>query len=212
MTSAQITAAIRSKILESGTEILSDAIVLLYANLTYQDICKRIFPNDHILTATVTFTAGVGTLPATFGTLYGDAVDSASDYNYFPELSIDDFNKQTLSQGVTIEGSTIKALPTTTTSLKVKYYPTFPDLTASVNPTINTYFHECIIWGTLSRAYEDMQDLENSVFYGNKYEQELEKKIAMLSNFEEGNQRSGQMFRHQDLIGDMFSGADPNHF
>jgi hypothetical protein len=198
MTTPQITAAIRAKILESGTELLSDATVLLYANFTYQDICKRIFPNDHILTATVTFTAGVGTLPATFGTLYGDPTDSAS--NRFPELSIDDFNKKTLEQAVTVEGATIKVLPTTTTSLTVKYYPTFPDLTASVNPTINSYFHECIIWGTLSRCYEDMQSLEDSVFYGNKYEQELNKKIAMQSQFEEGNQRSGEFFNYQQLI------------
>lgn len=200
MTTNEITAGVRANVLEIGTEIVSDASILLKANLAYQDICKRIFPNDHILTATVTFTAGVGTLPTTFGTLYGDTVDSASAYNYFPELSIDDFNKQTLSQAVTIEGSTIKVYPTTTTSLIVKYYPTFPTLTASVNPTINNYFHECIVDGATWRVFKELQDLENSSYYKNEYETELNKKIAMLSNYEEGSQRSGQFFNYQTLI------------
>ncbi len=196
MTTNQITTAVRSKVLESGTEILSDAIILLYANLAYQDVCKKIFPNSQILSATVTFTAGTGTLPTDFGTLYGDPMHGTA--NFFPELSIEDFNKQTLAQSVTIEGGVMKVFPTTTASLTIKYYPAFPDLTASVNPTINSFFHEPIIYGTLARCYE--------------FKATLDQKMADQSNFDEGNQRAGQMFEHQNLIGGLSDSANPNGF
>lgn len=195
--------------LEEGTEIISDATILLYANLTQQDIFKRAFPNDQILSATITFTNGVGTLPTRFGTLYGDAFKTLGDY--YPELSIDDFNKQTTSKAVTIEGGTIKVIPTTTTSLTVKYYPTFADMTALVDPTINSYFHEPIIYGILYRAYEDLQDESLSDRYFQKYDNMLKDKIAVQSNYEEGNQRAGQLFSEQSLISDN-SYNSPNYF
>lgn len=211
MTTNQILQAIRAKALETTTEVLSDATVLLYANLAYQDVSKRVFPNDQILSATVTFTNGVGTLPSQFGTLYGDAVDSASSTNYFPELSIDDFNKQTLAQAVTIESGTIKVYPTTTASLTIKYYPTFPDLTTAVNPTINSYFHLPIVYGALSMVHEDLQDEALVKFYEEKYEKMLTERMAHQSMYEEGNQRSSQMFSQQDLIGGLSSDS-PNFF
>jgi len=198
MTTAQILQLVRAKILETSTEIITDETLLIYANLTKEDIVKRAFPNNQIASATITFTNGVGTLPTDFGTMYGDAFKELN--NYFPELSIDDFQKQTLAQAVTIEGGTIKVYPTTTASLTIKYYPTYPDLTASVNPTFDAYFHEPIIYGTLSRVYEDLQDQDLATFNGVKYENMLNQKIANQSNYEEGNQRSGQMFSEQNLL------------
>jgi hypothetical protein len=199
MTTSQILALVRAKILESTSDIIDDATLLLYANFTKEDIVKRAFPNNQIGSATITFTNGVGTLPSDFGTMYGDGFKTLNDY--FPELSIEDFNKQTLKQGVTIEGGAMKVYPTTTASLTIKYYKTYPDLTASINPTFDAYFHEPIVYGTLSRAYEDLQDPELSAFYGTKYENMLNQKIANQSNYEEGNQRSAQMFSEQDLLG-----------
>jgi hypothetical protein len=209
MTTNQILQMVRAKVLESTTEIVTDAMLLLQVNLTYQDVYKRIFPNDQILTATVTFTNGVGSLPASFGTLYGDALQGTN--NFFPELSIDDFNKQTLAQAVTIENNTIKVYPTTTASLVVKYYPTFPELTTGVNPTINSYFHYPIVLGATSMVLEDLQDEERSKYYYDKYEAELTRRLAVQSNYEEDNQRGGQFFIHQDLIGGLSNG-DPNSF
>jgi hypothetical protein len=212
MTTNTITQLARAKLLETTSELISDATILIYANLAQQDIYKRAFPNDQILSATVTFTNGVGTLPTRFGTLYGDPVDS-SGANFFPELSIDDFNKETLAQAVTIEGATIKVYPTTTASLTVKYYPTFADITSASNPTINSYFHELIIYGILFRAYEDLQDESLAKYYKDKYETDLEQKIAIQSNYEEGNQRSAQMFSAQTLISETGTmGGDPNFF
>lgn len=209
MTTNQILQTVRAKVLETTTEVLTDATLLLYVNLTYQDVYKRIFPNDQILSATVTFTNGVGSLPATFGTLYGDALEGTN--NFFPELSIEDFNKQTTAQGVTIEGGQMKVFPTTTSSLTIKYYPTFPDLTTSVNPTINSYFHYPIVLGATSMVHEDLQDEQLSKYYYDKYEAELTRRMSVQSNYEEDNQRGGQFFVQQDLIGGL-SGNDPNYF
>ena len=209
MTTNQILQAVRAKVLETTTEVLTDATLLLYVNLTYQDVYKRIFPNDQILSATVTFTNGVGSLPATFGTLYGDAREGTN--NFFPELSIEDFNKQTTAQGVTIEGGQMKVFPTTTSSLTIKYYPTFPDLTTTVNPTINSYFHYPIVLGATSMVHEDLQDEQLSNYYYDKYEAELTRRMSVQSNYEEDNQRGGQFFVQQDLIGGL-SGNDPNYF
>lgn len=199
MTTNEILQSARRKILESTTEVVSDESILLYTNLTYQDVYKRSFPSDQILSATISFTSGTGTLPTQFGTLYGDAVEPNTT-NYFPELSIDDFDKRTLPQSVTIEGGSIKVYPTTIASLNIKYYPTFPTLTTAVNPTINSYFHEPIVYGVVSRAFEDLQDQSLSKFYLDKYEALLEQRIANQSMYEEGNQRSGQMFAEQSLI------------
>lgn len=204
MTTEQILTLARTKILETSTELVTDATLLIYANLSQQDIFKRVFPNSQILSATITFTSGVGTLPTYFGTMYGDALQGTA--NYFPELSIEDFKKQTLPQAVTIEGGTMKVYPTTTASLAVKYYPTYPDLTSVVNPTIESYFHECIVYGILHRVYEDLQDQELSQYYRTKYENDLNQKIAVQSNYEENNTRSAQLFSAQNLIGGLSDG------
>lgn len=169
----------------------------------------KIFPASHILTATVTFTSGTGTLPTRFGTLYGDPYRNEGEY--FPELSIDDFVK-TSGNAVTIEGATIKVKPTSVGSLTVRYYPTFPEISGGVNPTIHAYLHEPIIYGIIFRAYEDLQDESLSKYYKEKYDNDLAERIAVLSNYEEGNQRAGQLFAEQNLLDFGSPVQDPNFF
>jgi hypothetical protein len=94
----------------------------------------------------------------------------------------------------------------------IKYYPTFPDLSTSVNPTINSYFHLPIVYSAVSMVYEDLQDETLSKYYFDKYEADLTRRMSVQSNYEEGNQRSGQMFADQNLIGGLSSSGDPNHF
>lgn len=198
MKSNQIITLARNKLLETTTELVKDETLYIYANLAQEDIAKKTFTNDKIKSATVTFTSGVGTLPTDFGTLYGDAFDSAN--NFYPEMTIEDFKKKTLHYGVTIEEGTIKVLPDTVASLTIKYWPTFADMTSAVNPTIPTYFHELIVYGILYRAFEDLQDWELSKFFREKYESELKQKIETMSNYEENNVRSSQMFSAQNLL------------
>lgn len=198
LTTTQIITLARAKLLEITTEIISDATILIYANLTYTDLIKRVFTNDNILSSTISFANGVGSLPVGFGTLYGSAQDVGN--NVFEEVSIEDFDNKVMNEMVTIEGGLIKAYPSTTSSLAIKYYPKFDPLTTSQNPEINEYFHECIIYGILARAFEDLQDQELASFYNAKYEAILAQKSSIQSNYEEGNQRGGVMFTYQKLI------------
>lgn len=198
MTLSQILQLARAKLLETTPDIISDETILIYANQANIDLKKRVFTNDKILSATVSFTNGVGTLPATFGTLYGSAQDSSN--NVFEEVSIEDFDNKTLDRMITVEGGQFKIYPTDTASVNVKYYPTFETLTSGSTPSINEYFHECLVYGILERAFEDLQDAELSAYYKSKYESEVNRRMAAQSNFEEGNQRGGQMFSYQRLI------------
>lgn len=189
---------VRKKLLEDTTEVISDEILLSYANLTNIDLVKRLFTNDKILSATVNFTNGAGALPSSFGTLYGSAQDSAG--NIFEEVSIEDFDNKTLERMITVEGGAFKCYPTDTSSLSIKYYPTFATLTYSSTPSVNEYFHECMIYGVLERAFEDLQDEELSAFYKSKYESMVAQRSAVQSNYEEGNTRGGQFFTYQQLL------------
>ena len=198
MTTNQILQLARNKLLETTTEILTDETLLIYANLSQDDIAKKTFTNDKITSATVAFSSGVGSLPATFGTLYGDAFDV--DNNFYPEATIEDFKKEIQERMVTIEGGQIKVFPTTISSLTIKFWPVFATMTSVVPPSVNTYFHEMIVYGILYRAFEDLQDWELSKFFREKYDSELNQKIQVLSEYEEGNSRSSEFFSYQQLI------------
>lgn len=210
LTVIQIFSLARAKLLEATTEILSDETLLIYANLAQLDLIKRTFTNDKILSTTVTFTSGVGTIPAGFGTLYGSAQDSG--HTIFEEVSIEDFDNKTLSHMITIEGGSFKAYPTSTASLSIKYYPATTTLTTGSTPSINEYFHECIVYGILARAFEDLQDESLSTYYTGKYEAMINQKIAAQSNYEEGNQRGGQMFNGINLLGSNQYGGGSNYW
>lgn len=198
MTISQILQLVRTKLLEQTTEVVSDETLLLYANQVNIDLVKRTFTNDKILSATVSLTSGVGTLPSGFGTLYGSGKDSGD--NNYEEVSIEDFDNKTSDYMITIEGVTLKCYPTTTSSIAIKYYPTFSTLTVASSPSVNDYFHECMVYGVLERAFEDLQDHELAIFFRTKYENEVARRSSIQSNYEEGNTRGGQMFTYQQLI------------
>lgn len=212
MTSNQIISLSRKKMLETTDDILDDATIELYLNEANIDLRIRLFPNNAIKTATISFTNGVGTLPTDFGTLYGDpyAVNSSSEI--YPEVSINDFSREVQNRMVTIEGGIIKIAPNTTGSVVIKYYPNFETLDTVQNPTLPAYFHELYIYGILYRAFEDLQDEALSKYYSEKYEEMLMAKSANYSNYEEGNQRGGVLFNGIDMIGDGGNGGGPNFF
>lgn len=198
MTTNQIVTLVRNKVLETTNEIIKDEVVLIYLNLSQEDIGKKIFTNDKIKSASVSFSSGLGTLPTDFGTLYGDAFDLAN--NFYSELSIEDFKKEIQPRAVTIEDGVIKVLPASTSSLTIKYWPTYATMSSAVNPSIPSYFHEILVYGAIFRIFEDLQDWELSKFFREKYESELKQKAEVMSNYEEGNQRSSQMFAEQNLL------------
>lgn len=197
-TTTQLISLARTKLLEATSEIITEEAVLMYANFAYEDIQKRTFPNKGIATALVSLTNGVGALPSDFGTLYGDAY--TSDTNNFAQLSIADFQKQTLGSAVCVENNQLKAYPISTPQVYIKYYKVYPALTTLVNPEVDTYYHELIVYGIMYRALEDLQDEQLSKYYREKYEAEFTSKKSAVSQYEEDNQRGGQMFTHTYLL------------
>ena len=198
MTTNQILSLAKSILLETTTDIISSENLLLFANEAYKDVYKRIFPMGDVTTATVTMTAGVGSLPATFGTMYGDAVDSSG--NFYPEVPIEDFHREQIERMVTVEGGQLKVYPTDVASLTIHMWEKPSELTTSQNPTIDDYFHEPIIYGIVARGHSLLQDEELATFYKQKFNTELDERIAHQSNYEETNQRGAVMFNYQKLI------------
>lgn len=205
LTVVQIFSLARAKLLEATTEIISDETLLIYANLAQLDIIKKTFTADKILSASISFTNGIGTIPSGFGTLYGSAQDSGG--MKFEEVSIEDFDNKILDRMITVEGGQFKCYPTNTSTLAIKYYPATTTLTVGSTPSVNEYFHECIVYGILARAFEDLQDESLAAYYAGKYETMLTKNSSVQSNYEEGNQRGGQMFGYVNLLGNSSGGA-----
>jgi hypothetical protein len=198
MTTQQIIKLARRKLLEVTTDVLPDDVILDYANSAYVDVWKRVFPNSGIKTTTLTLVNGQVALPATVGTLYDDGIDDAG--NKFIEVPIADFNRGEHSWAMTIEEGVLKVTPSTTPTITVRYWEKPPALTNSVNPSIDEFFHEPIIYGIIWRAHEDLQDEELTTYYKQRFTQELTERISAQSNYEENNQRGTVMFNHTRLI------------
>jgi hypothetical protein len=200
MTTNEIILAARRKMLEETTDLISDESALLYANQSYLDLQKRTFTNDQLLTANVTLTDGSGSLPLDFGTLYSDALDVSG--NVFAEMNLADFDRAKIDgvNAVAISGSDLLVSPITTNLLTIRYYPIYDELSVAQNPEINAYLHECLIYGVLYRAYEDLQDEELADFYKKKYEAMVLEKTSHISNYEEANQRGGQLFNGISIL------------
>jgi hypothetical protein len=200
MTTAEILSSVRRKILETGTEIISDSTLYSYVNLAYQDVYKRIYPNSSITSDDIVCVSGVCTLPADFGTLYGEAYDT-SNLGY-EEVSIADFKRGEFDRAVCGEAGALNVSPSTTAALSIKYYPQPEELSAGQNPTINDFFHEAIVYGATYRCHEDLQDETLTQLYQARYKQEMTDRLEALSTYEETNQRGGVMFTEQSLISD----------
>lgn len=199
MTTNEITTAARRKVLETTDEIISDTTVLLYANQAYIEVYKQVVTGNKVASETVACTNGVCTLPATYGRMYTNAIDQNS--REFVEVSIGDYLNDDLDgYFYTIENGAIKVSEDDVTTLTVRFYAKPETLTAVVDPSIDEYFHEVIVYGIVWRIHEDLQDEELSSYYQNKFTDELKRRMSNQSNYEESNQRGGQMFTDQRLI------------
>ncbi len=202
MTTNEITQAARRKVLETTDEIVSNDTVLLYANQAYIEVYKRVFTSNDVQSATVSCTNGVCTLPTRYGRMYTRAVDENGDE--YEEVSIADYHKDDVGASAqyeyTVENNQLLVSNEDITQLTVKYYEQPETLTDTTNPSVDSYFHECIVYGTVWRIHEDLQDEELSTYYQEKFETELQRRLSNQSSYEEANQRGGEMFSYQRLI------------
>lgn len=198
MTTNSIIATARRKILESTTDLVTDAVILQYANEEYREIRKKLKMNSEVIKTTIACSNGTCTLPANYGAMYSFAIDS-SDSEY-EEMSMADYEAGDFERGFTIQAGALLVNVTTLTGLTIRYFPKAAVLTTSQDPEIDEMFHEAIMYGAVSRCQEDLQDEELATYYRAKADAEFEKKVSVQSHYEEGNQRGGQMFSDQQLI------------
>lgn len=199
MTTNEIIATARRKVLETTEEIVDSSSALQYANQAYIEVYKRVFTTSLITSETVACSAGICTLPLTYGRMYARAKDQSN--NEYEEVSIADFNREdNFSQNYTIEAGQLKVNSNDVSSLTVWFYAEPETLTVVTNPSIDVYFHEVIMYGVVWRMHEDLQDEELATYYQNKFENELTRRIASQSNYEENNQRGGELFGYQALL------------
>lgn len=199
MTTDQIIATARRKVLETTDEIISAESALLYANQAYIEVYKRVFTTNQVTSATIVCSSGTCTLPADYGRMYTRGYDQNG--REFTEISIADYHDDNL-QGYfyTIEGGSLLVSEDDVTSLTVRYYAKPETLVSGNTPSIDEYFHEPIVYGTVWRMHEDLQDEELASYFQNKFEEELTRRLGNQSNYEESNQRGGSMFQEQRLI------------
>ena len=193
LTTNTILSAVRRKILEETTDLVSDSTVLMNANLAYDDLKIRSFTPDQINQATIALTLGLGTLPADFGTGYGPGYKDLTDRTPYNEKSIADLDRNPLLEGYAIIEGEIQVMPTTTTQLVVRYYPKYDALATDQDPQINEYLHELIIYGAIWRIYEDLQNEAMSQYFLEKYTELLKEKKGALSNYQRDNQDGNQL-------------------
>jgi len=199
MTTNEIIATARRKVLETTDEIVSAEAALLYANQAYIEVYKQVVTGNTVTSQTVVCTAGVCTLPATYGRMYTMATDQNG--REFTEVSIADFHDDSIDgYFYTIENGSLLVNSDDVSSLTVRFYAKPAPLSDLVNPTIDEYFHEVIVYGVVWRLHEDLQDEELATYYQNKFTDELKRRMSNQSNYEETNQRGGQMFTDQRLI------------
>jgi hypothetical protein len=201
LTTNQILSAIRRKILEETTDLVTDEVALLNANLAYDDLKFRTFTNDQIKKTTLSVASGLATLPTDFGTLYGPGYVSTTDQTAYTEKSLMEIDRNPDDYGIAVDEANNKLIvrPDSTTSIIVRYFPSYDALTTTQNPEIHPYLHELIVYGAIWRILEDLQNESLSEYYRQKYEEEFAKKTNSLSNYQEDNM-SGTMFNGITII------------
>lgn len=201
LTTSQIIALARKKLLETSTAIFTDDDLLLYANLTKDDIAKRLFSDDLIVPTTLVFSGGVATKPSDFESHYLSKDSNVPGVgNTFQWVNIEDFRAGKYDRMLCLIAGSIYAYPTNTALTYTDYYKKLPDMSLSVNPTLDASLLECIVYGILYRGFEDLQDFELSKEFRNKFEVEFGIKGQAVSFSSENSQQGGEMFNGIAII------------
>lgn len=204
LTTAQILAVARRKLLETSDAIFTDDDLLLYANLAKDDIVDSGLTPDRLKTLAIAFTAGVATAPSDFQTHYLSK-DSAvpGEGNTFEWVSLEDFRAKKYDRMLCLLGADqLMVYPTATASLFTDYYQRMDDM--SVDPVVDSYLDasllELIVYGILHRAFEDLQDFELAKVYREKYAVEMGLKTQNLSYAQESPQEGGELLNPISIL------------
>lgn len=217
MTTEQILKLARKKLLETSSEIFSDEDLLLYANLSKDEIASRYLADNLIKSTVLDFTSGSATIPADFNSVYYINDTGQKDGIKYVFVDLKQYLQNDMSNMVTEENGVFKNNQNKT-SLTMWYYSTLPDLAllpTIVNPStsLKPLLHELIVYGIVYRAFEDAQDFELSKYFKDKFEAEYTIRTNNLSELEENPKQSGQMFDAlPDLNFNGYSSDNPNYW
>lgn len=202
LTTAQILAIARTKILERTDAVVSDETLLRYGNLAKDEMALRAPSQRDIKAASLAFAAGIATTPSDFLSFYG-CKDSQvpGEGNDYRNVSLEDFRARRHDRMVCRLGPSLLAYPSTSVTLYLDYYAKPVDISASQNPTVDDALHECIAYGMVWRAFQDLQDFELSRFFQQEFESRFAAQSSALSQLEEDPQDSGAMFNAIDILG-----------
>jgi len=190
LTTKDILKLIRIKILEQTDEVVLGTTIISYLNLTYQDIQIKSQDKSRIATSSISIVLNEGTLPTDFGTQLGKPKNQNGEIVSI--LGLQDFRRSLKTDLVCtiMNGKVLVKEDSNISSLVMDYYKSYLPLSVSQDPETNAYFDECLIYGAVYRAMEDIQDHELSIYFKNIYDNMLVEKMAMLSAYQEQSQES----------------------
>ena len=199
MTSAQIIALARKKIMEKTDEIFSDDDLLLYANNGKDEIASRYLGKRLIKPAVLSFSGGSVSKPTDWNGHYFSATSNTPNQgNEVKLVSIEDYQNGSKPYMITESEGNLLCYPTSLSTIYTWYYKKLSDMalgSSPVNPPseLHTEFHMPIVYYIICQALEDAQDFELSKYFGDKYESEYQKKASIVSDLEKGTQEAGSL-------------------
>ena len=214
LTTAQIVAYARAKVLELSDAVLSDAALLAYANQSKDEVALRAPSQRDLKAAPLSVSAGAATVPSGYASFYG-CKDSQlpGQGNEYRMVSLEDYRAGAHDRMVARLGAGFLVYPAISGTLYLDYYALPADLALSgADPTADPSLHEVIAYGVVWRALEDLQDLEQSQYYRSKFEADLALRAAALSQREEEPQESGALFNGIDILGGGSRASDANRW
>lgn len=207
----------RKKLLENTQEIFSDDDLLLYGNMTKDELAKRYVGNRLIKKATLVFTSGAVTRPTDWNGAYFINDTGLKGGNQYKMVNIGDFYADKYPYMVTEEDGNL-ITNTGAPQLTFWYYKKLTDMASGETPVdppieLDDFLHELIIYGIVYRGFEDAQDFELSKYFKDKFEAEYTIRTSHLSGLEESPMEAGELFQPlPDLNFSGYQSQDPNRW
>lgn len=195
----------RDKLLEVGDAVVNTEKLLVYANLTQDDLAKDLYTDDMTVPTTLVFTGGYATIPTDWEShrlSKNSQVPGQGDI--FEWVNLEDFRAGKYSRMIAKINGQIAVYPTNTSILYTDYFKKLPNMAITPiyqGPSVDASLQELMIDGVLYRAFEDLQEFDLAKEYRGKYEAEKKIKTKRISFAEENPQKSGEMFNGIDIIG-----------
>jgi len=191
----------RKVLLESNNNILSDEQLLTYANLTKDDIAKRVLTPDRIKSTSIAFSSGTATKPTDFEShLLSRDSQTPGVGNSFVWVNLEDYRLRKFDRMLTVINGEITVYPADTSITYTDYYIKVDDMVLGGVCTLREELQEIVKLGILYRSFQDLQDFELADLYRKNYELDMGIKQKAISYSDETQQQDGELFNPIRII------------